>query len=183
MRHLELPDEFRPTWDEFCPPLGRNRDHLGGSLNGFKSDLRFLPDDDVCVVVLSNIDVTRAAQIAEVLTRLALGDNYDQAAVESPLDPVGKLQEVAGDAGIAEACVGVYVLPMGEFIVTRDGDTLFLKTPEDPEKAQLQRESDMTFFIRGPAGVQVKFIKNHQGQVDEVKLTVRGREFVGKRKQ
>jgi hypothetical protein len=103
--------------------------------------------------------------------------------VESPLDPVGKLEEVAADAGIAEACVGVYVLPMGEFIVTRDGDTLFLKTPEDPEKAQLQRESDMTFFIRGPAGVQLTFIKNDAGQVDEVKLTARGREFVGKRKQ
>ena len=89
----------------------------GGSLNGFKSDLRYLPDDDVCVVVLANNDATRAAQIAEMLTRLALGENYDQAAVDSPLDPVGKLQEVAGDERIAEACVGVYVLPMGEIIV------------------------------------------------------------------
>jgi CubicO group peptidase (beta-lactamase class C family) len=155
----------------------------GGSLNGFKSDLRYLPDDDVCVVVLSNIDVTRAAQIAEVLTRLALGDNYDQVAVDSPLDPVGKLQEVAGDAGVAEACVGVYVLPMGEFIVTREGSKLFLKTPEDPNKSELQRESDMTFFIRGPAGVQLTFIKNNDGEVNEVKLSVRGREFQGTRKQ
>jgi D-alanyl-D-alanine carboxypeptidase len=153
----------------------------GGSLNGFKSDLRYLPDDDVCVVVLSNIDVTRAAQIAEVLTRLALGDNYDQAAVDSPLDPVGKLQEVAGDAGIAEACVGVYLLPMGEFIVTREGSKLFLKTPDDPNKAQLQRESDTTFFIRGPAGLQMTFLKNSDGHVDKVKLSVRGREFLGKK--
>lgn len=155
----------------------------GGSLSGFKSDLRYLPDDDVCVVVLSNIDLTRAAQIAEVLTRLALGDNYDQAAVDSPLDTVGKLREVAGDAGIAEACAGVYLLPMGEFIVTREGSKLFLKTPEDPDKAELQRESDMTFFIRGPAGVQLSFLKNSEGRVDAVKLTVRGREFNGKRKQ
>jgi CubicO group peptidase (beta-lactamase class C family) len=154
----------------------------GGSLNGFKSDLRYLPDDDLCVVVLSNIDVTRAAQIAEVLTRLALGGNYDQAAADSPIDPVGKLQEVKGDAGVAEACVGVYVLPMGEFIVTREGSKLFLKTPEDPNKAELQRESDMTFFIRGPAGVQLAFKRNGDGKVDEMKLTVRGREFRGKRK-
>jgi hypothetical protein len=41
----------------------------------------------------------------------------------------------------------------------------------------------MTFFIRGPAGLQLTFVKNREGRVDEVKLTVRGREFNGKRKR
>jgi CubicO group peptidase (beta-lactamase class C family) len=162
---------------------GRHVVMHGGGMNGVKSDVKYLPDERVCVVVLSNIDVTKVSQIGEVLMRVALGESYEAAAIASPIDTVANLEEVRGDASVAEACVGVYTLPMGEFVVSREGEKLFLKTPEDPYKAQLQRESDMRFFIRGPAGVQVTFIKNDEGRVDEVKLTVRGREFVGKRKR
>jgi CubicO group peptidase (beta-lactamase class C family) len=156
--------------------------HSGG-MNGARADVRYLPDDHVCVVVLSNLDVTKASQVAEVLTRFALNEKYVASFLDSPINTTEKVNEVPGDARVAEECVGTYLLPMGELVITREEDKLFVKTPSDPEKAELLRESDTTFFIRGPAGVQMTFIKNRDGQVAEVKLTVRGREFLGKRKQ
>jgi CubicO group peptidase (beta-lactamase class C family) len=153
----------------------------GGGMSGVSTDLRYLPDDRICVVVLSNIDVTKASRISDELLKLSLGETLDATTLASPIDVVQKLEASPGDATIAKSCVGTYVLPMGELVVTAEGSKLFVKGLGDPERAELLRESGMTFFIRGPAALQLKFAKNAQGQVDRVHATVRGREFLGKK--
>ena len=152
-------------------------------MNGVSADLRYLPDDHICVVVLSNIDVTKTSWMAEEFLRLALGERVDATTLRSPIDVVQKLEESPGDAKVAKECVGTYELPMGELVVTSEGDKLFVKGLGDPNKAELMRESGMTFFIRGPAGLQLKFAKDSQGRVDRVHVTVRGQELLGRKKQ
>ena len=51
----------------------------------------------------------------------------------------------------------------------------------EPSKAELLPQSATQFFIPGPGGVHVTFVKDSNGQVTYIKVLVRGREFQGKK--
>ena len=49
---------------------GHWRQHHGGSLAGFRSEYARFPNDSLAVIVLTNADVGRPAEIAEGVARL-----------------------------------------------------------------------------------------------------------------
>ena len=64
-----------------------------------------------------------------------------------------------------------------------EGEKLLGKFADEPEDAELLPQSETQFFIRGPAGVHVIFLKDAERRVAQVKVIVRGREFRGERQQ
>jgi CubicO group peptidase (beta-lactamase class C family) len=103
---------------------GRRSITHGGGINGFLSDGRYYPEDDLIIVVLQNSAVPQGpAVLGSALAELVLGPPTEPAAV--PYD--GNLDELVGSyAGPARGRALTVE-------VTRDGDQL-LFTPEGSEE-------------------------------------------------
>jgi hypothetical protein len=154
----------------------------GGGMNGVSTYLVYLPNELICIVVLSNLDATKCPLVSQSLTQIALGDDVSALIMDSPINPTSRLVE-SPSAGDQRAYVGTYSLPMGDLVVTLDGEKLMAKFASEPEKCELLRESEGSYFIRGPAGVQLAFERDPGGEVKQVKVTVRGRDVIGKKSQ
>ena len=53
----------------------------GGGIHGFLSDLMYLPEEEICVAVLTNCDCVSPGNITERVAALALGKDYQPAAI------------------------------------------------------------------------------------------------------
>ena len=95
------------------PVHGRRCFHHSGGANGYVADFLHFPDDDACVVVLSNYAFTPVERVARDLAAILFGEPYRMPAT------------VDGDA--LDACTGVYRAPGEEehaMLVRRYGGTL-----------------------------------------------------------
>jgi CubicO group peptidase (beta-lactamase class C family) len=161
--------------------FGRKFAQHQGFIDGFRSILVHFPAEDICIVFLSNVENTRMGELTQTLAAIVLGEKYSLAEVGSPIDTVGGLAPVKVDPKVYDSYVGRYMLPMGMLTVTRDGDKLLVEFADEPGKTEVIPESETQFFIRGPAGVRVIFLKDANGRAAQAKVIVRGREFVGDR--
>jgi len=155
--------------------------HAGG-INGFKSYLVYLPDDRIFVVVLSNADVTKGWLLSQSLAQILTGEDFKTLLRDSPIDATATLVETPS-LGDQKPYVGTYALPMGNLTIALEGTKLMAEFANEPKPCELLRESEGSYFIRGPAGVQLIFESNLAGEVTQVKVTVRGREVIGKKSQ
>ena len=72
--------------------------------------------------------------MADDLLRLAPGENLDAAKLASPINVVQELDEPPDDADVAQACAGAYELPIGELVVSSEGDSYLCKGLEIQKK-------------------------------------------------
>jgi CubicO group peptidase (beta-lactamase class C family) len=93
---------------------GSVRQSHGGSVRGFASDFRRLPERDACIVVLANHDDARVSEIGDDLECLLLG----RSPAHGP--PTGPALTVAE----AERYAGTYVGEAGRLVVRAAGGTL-----------------------------------------------------------
>lgn len=61
--------------------LGSRSIEHGGGIHGFLSDLMYLPEEEICVAVLTNCDCVSPSNITERVAALALGKDYQPAAI------------------------------------------------------------------------------------------------------
>lgn len=138
----------------------------GGGINGFRQNIARYVDDDVCIVVLSNIETAPVDKISMDLAAIVFGEEY-----EVPKERVAA--EV--DPRIHDAYVGQYELAPDLIVtVTKENNRLFAQATGQP-KFELYPESETKFFAR-VADIQVTFVKNEKGEVTQLIVHQEGKD-------
>jgi len=144
--------------------------HSGG-INGFSSNISRYPDDDLCIVVLSNYEHSVIGKIAKDLAAIAFGEEYE-------LPQERQVAEI--DYRICDAYIGQYQLDTNFVIgITREGDHLLGQGPGQP-KFELFPESETKFFLK-IIDAQITFIKNDKGEIRELILHQNGKDHPAKK--
>jgi CubicO group peptidase (beta-lactamase class C family) len=137
----------------------------------FGSAIRRYPDDDVCVIVLSNSDNADAGRISRDLAANLFGKHY-----ELPAEHVA----IHVDAAVYDSYVGKYELtPDCIFVVSREGNRLMIQGPARAA-IEIVPESDTRFFVRG-FDVSVNFVKDSNGKASQLVLQQGGRDIAVRR--
>jgi CubicO group peptidase (beta-lactamase class C family) len=151
--------------------FGRRQMTHGGGINGFATSIVRLPDDDVTVIVLANVESAPAQRIARDLLAIAFGQPYKTAVVRT----VAKV-----DPKIYDAYVGQYrFTPLFVIAVTRDGDRLMVQATGQPQ-LEVFPESETKFFLT-VVDAQITFERNPAGEVTHLILHQNGVDQKAKR--
>ena len=151
--------------------FGHKRIGHGGGINGFSTYIGRMPDEKLCLVVLSNVEGAPSGSVAGGLAAIAIGEKYD-------LPKERKF--IAVDGQVLDSLVGEYELRPGFVLtITRDGERLMGKATGQG-KLELRAESETQFYVN-EADAQVTFVKDDEGKVTKLILRQGGRETEGKR--
>jgi len=151
-------------WVETDENNGHTIIQHGGSIAGQRSMLRGDVDAKVGIYYMTNSDVQ--LPIDHAALALLRGDDYE-------LPPVRVGKKV--DGKILDQYAGTYDSPEGIAVTfTRDGPDLISKRGNSI--TELLAESDESFYY-APFDSVVTFVKNDQGEVDQLKLSLNGREY------
>lgn len=144
--------------------------HSGG-INGFTSYIARYPDDDLCIIVLSNLEVGESGQLANGLAAIVFGEPYT----------TPKKQVVADvDPAIYQHYVGVYALaPAFSIEITTENGRIFAQATGQAQ-FELFPSSATEFFLK-IVDAQVHFVRNSNGEVDSLVLHQNGRQMPGTR--
>jgi len=138
----------------------------GGGIDGFRTNIARYVDDDVCIVVLSNIETAPVDKISKDLAAILFGEEY-----EMPIERVA----IEVDPKIYDAYVGQYELaPDLIATVTKENNRLFAQATGQP-KFELYPESETKFFLK-VADVQFTFVKNEEGEVTQLIIHQEGKD-------
>jgi CubicO group peptidase (beta-lactamase class C family) len=138
----------------------------GGGINGFETQITRLPEEGLCVVVLSNVVPGASGRIAADLVTLALGEEVPDPATRkaAAIDPKG-----------FDALAGRYQLtPDAVLAFRRDGDRYFTRLTGQGE-LEIFPASETEFFLRAVAA-SVTFVKGADGRASHVILHQNGRD-------
>ena len=139
--------------------------------SGFKSSITRLPEDDIVIIVLSNMRYSPVSRMRSDLAAILLGVRYrspePRTAIE--MDPE-KLDDFVGQYSGS--------IPFNEAgaTVTRTGDSLFFEMGDFP-RFQIFPESRATFFAR-VADIEVKFRKTDLAGVTGLNIRYDGNAVV-----
>jgi hypothetical protein len=151
--------------------FGRRQMTHGGGINGFATSIVRLPDDDVTVIVLANVESAPAQRIARDLLAIAFGQPYKTAVVRTV---------ATVDPKIYDAYVGQYrFTPLFVIAVTRDGDRLMVQATGQPQ-LEVFPESETKFFLT-VVDAQITFERNPAGEVTHLILHQNGVDQKAKR--
>jgi CubicO group peptidase (beta-lactamase class C family) len=144
--------------------------HSGG-IQGFNANLTYFPDEQITIVVLSNLNGETPDQITRQLTEVIHGEDVvlpsERKEVQVAEESLKKLE------GIYEVGPGMNV------IITTTGGKLFAQLGSD-DPTEMPAESPTRFFVRDSDG-QIEFQQNPQGEVTSLALYVEGNKADGKR--
>jgi CubicO group peptidase (beta-lactamase class C family) len=153
--------------------------HLGvghsGGLPGYAANYLHFADGDVTIILLSNLGSAAWNEITRDLAAVVF---------DAPYQMPEKRAFVNVDPAILTAYEGVFELTyfgrttMLTFAV-EDG-ALTMETPGLP-KAQTSALSETTFFARSKGEVELTFVRNEQGTVNEIALNWSGYALTAKR--
>lgn len=144
--------------------------HQGG-INGFSTRIARYLDDEVCVIVLINIEGMGVGDIGRDLAAIVFGEKYEISQVRLPIEI---------DPRIYDSFVGEYEL-MPEFIVTitTENNRIFAQATGQ-NIFEIFPESETKFFLKA-FDAQITFIKNEQGEVTEFIWHQAGRDIPAKK--
>lgn len=149
----------------------RKRISHGGGINGFRTDISRYPDDDVCIIVLSNFEYSSTGKISQDLAAIVFGEKYE-------LPKERKVVKI--DPKIYDAYVGQYELEPDFIIsITKENDRLFAQATGQP-KAEIYPESETKFFLK-VVDVQITFVKNEKGEITQLILHQAGEDQPAKK--
>jgi CubicO group peptidase (beta-lactamase class C family) len=139
-------------------------EHRGGIV-GFRTELRYFPDDKLTIAVLANIE-KYPTEMALKLAAVAQG--------EKVILP-SERQEIALPTSIIANYVGSYELEPGSMLeITLENRQLMLKAPNQPKFA-IFPETESQFFGKDPEA-QIEFFKNAKGEVSHLMIHQLGRD-------
>lgn len=140
--------------------------HSGG-INGFSTNISRYPDDDACIIVLSNLETASVRKISRDLAAILFSQPYK----------VPKKRKIARiDTQIYDLYTGKYRIKENVFItITRQKDHLFAEV-SGQEKIEIFPESATEFFVKA-IDIQLRFMKNEQGKVVKLILHQWGKDY------
>jgi CubicO group peptidase (beta-lactamase class C family) len=144
--------------------------HSGG-INGFSSNISRFVDDDVCVIVLSNVDTSPASRIGRDLAAIAFGEKYELPAERT---------EIEINPKVFDDYSGKYQISSEVMItISRSPDRLFIELAGQP-KFVLYPESETKFFLK-VTDAQVTFVRDEKGEVSHLILHQGGEDTMAKK--
>lgn len=148
---------------------GRKEISHAGSTDGFLANIIRYPEQDICIIFLSNYGDSKAPQICKALTALISGDTYE-------VPKAKKIVQVADT--ILNSYTGQYMLGNSVITISSSNGKLMGKLG-DQAPFTLLAESDSTFFIR-VVELEIEFVKERE-RVTALKLKQGTKETVWKR--
>ena len=144
--------------------------HSGG-IEGFTARISRYPEENVCIIVLSNFSHARVNDISKDLAAILFREKYE----------IPKKQKVAKvDPSIYEAYVGVYEFePNNTLNISQKNDHLFVSPPGQP-KLEIYPKSEIKFYLEA-FDAEITFIKNENGEVTKLIFHIGGKDMAAKK--
>ena len=135
---------------------GKRRVSHGGGIHGFVTNISRVPEDDICIVLLSNSSDPAISEITKSIYAILYGKEYelpkDRIAIKLPEE---KLKEYEGEYEIRE---GLHVI-----ISLKDGELVAAPTGQRTNILYVEKED--LLFSRS-ADLQLAFTRNDKKEID-----------------
>jgi CubicO group peptidase (beta-lactamase class C family) len=148
---------------------GRNYTLFSGNINGFFATALRYPEEEIYVIVLSNLRNPSVQAVALGLAAIALDDPYEIPGQHIVADV---------DSAIYEKYVGKYQVAPDEVVtIIRDNSHLFVQVPNQP-KFEILPESETDFFAEiGGTNIKLHFQVTEDGAVTGVNVLQAGQKI------
>jgi len=144
--------------------------HSGG-INGFTTHIARYLVDEVCIIVLINIEGAPVDKIGRDLAAIVFGEKYESPQVHLSIEI---------DPKIYDSYIGEYELsPNFNTVITREDNHLFAQVTGQP-KFEIYPESETKYFLK-VVDAQITFIRNEQSKVTELIMHQGGKEYPAKK--
>ena len=152
--------------------FGKKRASHDGAVPGFKSNINRIPEDDVCVIALSNSNGSSVGQMVRVLMCIL----YDQ-----PYQLPVERKDVKLDTAVLKQYTGRYDFgPQTTTTITLENDMLYIQGG-GLRKTELFAASETSFFGK-TIDISVEFVKDSQaGIVSQVIIYADKQKYTGKK--
>jgi hypothetical protein len=148
----------------------------GGGITGFVSDIRRIPEDETCIVVLDNQpNQANPSNIARDISAILNGKD-----VKLPETKVAATVDTSIDTTILRQYVGVYqISPTFSIAITLDGGRLYGQATGQG-KFELFAEKKDHFFLK-VVQADIEFVRGADDKVEKLILHQNGQHIPGKR--
>jgi CubicO group peptidase (beta-lactamase class C family) len=151
--------------------FNRNCIRHAGGIEGFAAQISRYPDDNACVIVLSNFQHATVNDIGRDLAAILFGEKYELPA---------ELKVVEIDPCIYDAYVGTYEFePENVINVTKQDNRLFIAPPGQPE-VEIFPLSETQFLVKA-FDAEITFVKIESGEVTKLIFHVGGNDMAAKK--
>jgi CubicO group peptidase (beta-lactamase class C family) len=142
----------------------REVSHSGKTPDGFVSNLIRFPNEEVCIIFLSNYGDVNGQQLSDDLTAIAFNEPYSL--------PEQK-KEVVLTTKELEKFVGLYQLDENfNVTISVEDNKLYALAVGDAEKTEFKAQGGNKFYLKGPE-VEIEFIEEN-GQVKYLFINMQG---------
>ena len=143
-----------------------NRRVIGhdGGIHGFLTYLARYPEEQVCIVVLSNLTSAKPDDIARTLAAMVFGEEYDVPEVRTPTQL---------ESGVYKSYAGEYQFAPGIALTIKAGDQRLIAGASGGGRAEFFPQSEAQFF-RKSNDDRMTFFKDETGNVTHLILRQRG---------
>ena len=135
---------------------GKRKVGHGGGIHGFTTNISRVPEDDICIILLSNASNTTLGEITKSIFAILYGKEYklpkERTAIKLPDE---KLKQYEGEYEIKE---DLHVI-----ISLKDGE--LLATPTGQKTEILYAEKEDLLFVKSQ-DIRLEFTRNEKKEVD-----------------
>ena len=143
---------------------GKRKVGHGGGIHGFITNIVRVPEDDICIVLLSNASDQSLQDITQSILSILYNKPYQLPKKKTVIAiPEDKLKEYIGEYEIRP---DLHVI-----ISIKDGELLASPTGQSPNPLYAEKED---YFFIASADIQVEFIRNDKKEVDSFILHQNG---------
>jgi len=151
-----------------------NRKMVGhnGETEGFSSNITRFPNENVCIILLSNLEEAPVGKVGIDVAAILFGENYK----------VPKIRNIVKvNPDILDEYVGEYELePNFSFTISKENTQLYCKATG--QKAfEIYPESESEFFLK-VIDAQISFVRGKNNKVEKLVLHQNGKDFAAKKK-
>jgi len=165
-----------PFINDYCYGWGTKKicDHVffghGGGISGFLASFIRFPDNNICIIILSNYEFAPIEEMTVALSSIIFGCPY-----EFPKERI----EIKVDTKIYDDYVGEYELnPEFHIKIFKENNRLFTLASGQP-KFEIYPEDTDLFFLK-VANAQIKFIRDKENKVTELIIKQNGEKIAKK---
>jgi CubicO group peptidase (beta-lactamase class C family) len=147
----------------------------GGSDAGYRSHLLMFPDEELAIVVLSNLSSSNPSGLARQVSELYLPKKFKKKEEKKP-----ERKEIEVDPDILETYEGSYRFRPDSVITISKNDDRLSANITGSSSFDLHALSERRFF-RPNTALEISFFVNNVGQVTHLTMTDNGRETKGEK--
>ena len=135
---------------------GKRRVSHGGGIHGFITTIARVPEDDICIVLLSNASNTTLGEISKSIFTILYGKEYELPKERTEIKlPEEKLKEYEGE----------YELNKDLHVVISLKDGALVATPTGQKTETLYVEKEDLLFVKSQ-DIQLEFTRNEKKEID-----------------